>query len=194
MEEPVLSLNFPLRTPDTPPGAWAASGDHHVWRGRFAPGHPPLEVWEWHEAGIVRLPLAANALNMIPAGTPFHIEHLFGFWRVSAADVNWVRTVQEDGVYYLMLVGGLNGADVAEETVWFCPGCGAELVRHRQARGGDPESYWRTQLDRVRAFNADARARTCRSCGTVHPTVYGFDPASDTAAEASARRAGWADV
>ncbi len=194
MEEPVLSLTFPLRASGVPFGAWAASGDHHIWHGRFAPDHPALEVWEWREAGIVRLPLADNALNMIPAGTPFHIEHLFGFWRVSAADTNWVRSVQADGVYYVMLVGGLNGADVAEEAAWFCPGCGGELVRHRLARGGDPARYWHAQLDRVRAFNADNGARTCRSCGTVHPAVYGFDPASDTADEARARRAGWADV
>ncbi len=194
MEEPVLSLNFALRAPDMPFGRWAASGDHHIWHARFPLDHPPLEVWEWRDAGIVRLPIADNALNMIPAGTPYHIEHLFGFWRLSAADTNWVRSVQEDGVYHVMLIGGLDGADVAEETVWFCPGCGGALVRHRHAKGGDPESYWRTQLDHVRAFNADAASRTCTSCGTVHPAVHGFDPAADSSDEARARRAGWMDV
>jgi hypothetical protein len=93
-----------------------------------------------------------------------------------------------------MLIGGLNGADVAEETLWYCPGCGAELVRHQAAKGGEPEGYWQVQLEHVRAFNADEAARRCKVCGTVHPTVYGFDPAEDTADEARARRAGWKDV
>lgn len=192
MDEPVLHLSFPLRRPEAAFGRWAAAGDHHIWHARFAPDHPPLEVWEWHNAGILRLPVTDHALNMIAAGTPYHIEHLFGFWRISAADTNWVRSVQQDGVYHVMLVGGLNGASVAEQTLWFCPGCGSELLRHRLARGGDPDGYWRAQLELVRAFNADAARRTCKKCMTVHPTVYGFDPVADTAEEAGARRAGWA--
>ena len=192
--DPILHYRFALDNPDTPIGTWAACGDHHIWHARFAPDHPPLETWEMHKAGIVRLPLKDHTLNMIPAGTPYHIEHLFGFWRVSAADTIWLRSMQTDAAYHVMLIGGVNGPNVAEETVWYCPGCGRDMVRHKHDRGGAPEAYWKTQLGHVRTFNGDVLARTCMSCGAVHPVVYGFFPDDDRPDEASARRAGWSKV
>jgi hypothetical protein len=55
---------------------------------------------------------------------------------------------------------------VREAVAWYCERCGALVHSEELAAGGIPqEGYWNA----VRAFNAEASARTCPGCGEVHP-------------------------
>ena len=56
-----------------------------------------------------------------------------------------------------------------EAVAWYCEHCGAELTREiwDTAEELAQEGYLRA----TKAFNADARRRTCARCGEVHPVI-----------------------
>jgi mannose-6-phosphate isomerase-like protein (cupin superfamily) len=54
-----------------------------------------------------------------------------------------------------------------EAVAWYCASCGALVHARELPLGIAQENYWAA----VQAFNGDAAARTCKSCGAVHPPV-----------------------
>ncbi len=128
-------------------------------------------------------------MHTVTAGTPYRIAHLFGAWRISDADLVYLRIAEEDTVYHTLLTAMCR--DVREDQLlWICAGCGHELVRESyDARRGGLTGFWPFLLERARHFNASSRERTCSACGKEHPLAYGFDPALDSPEEAAARLA-----
>jgi hypothetical protein len=182
---PIVAYDFPLDGPD----GWHEANRYLVWTGRFAVDAPVNAVQEWIDGAAVTLPASARALSLVPAGTPHRLTHLFGFWRISDADLHVVRAVMPS-VTYLCLNVSSGPEHKNDRGLWYCPGCGNELApsSYDVRRYGAP-AFWDHALERVRAFNADPAARTCPRCGTVHPTAFGFDRDRDTPDERIARAA-----
>ena len=192
MANPILHLDIPLM-PEGGRGVgceWHESVDYLVWRACLPKGAPGLRVWEKFDNGVAIVPERDALMHQIPAGRPYHMEHLFGYWRNCGGDTIFFRTVQGDDVYYALVLGGTHGAYQSDGVMWICPKCATELGHHRVDGG---KTRWRAflarQLELVRAFNEDESLRTCQNCGFVHPTAYGFDPSQDSAPEAEARGA-----
>ena len=192
VNHPVMNFEWFLNDTRGEINRWEASTDFFIWRGCFPADAPPFVVWEKVAGGVVRIPVEGKTylMHMIHAGTPHHIDHLFGYWRICDLDTIYVRTVQGDDADYMLAVGGNLDAYRADGLAWYCPQCANELVRHSvavsRARWRD---FWDRQLTLVRAFNADEGVRTCPECGHLHPPGFGFDPADDTAEERLQREA-----
>lgn len=189
MDPPILHHDIPLKPADGPFGRWLATVDYIVWSGCFSASQPPLTVWELHDGGALRIPEQDDLMHIVRGGTPHHIEHLFGYWRICDADVIYFRTRQGAETYYLLVTGGRPGSYARDSLLWVCPKCAAPFNRHDFETGmARWKRFWDAELGLVRAFNGDETLRTCPECGHVHPPAYGFYPAEDSAAEAETRR------
>lgn len=191
MTDTISNYRIPIAGADAPAAAWQEASRNHVWSARTAAGEPALEILERVDGEFVRLPPRERLFHVIPAGRPYRIAHATGFWRTCGADSTYIGSAYEGGYAHLMLVG-LHYASYTSDTLqWLCPQCGTELqaleVPTRRIRLA---GLIERTLAAVRAFNADAAARTCKSCGTVHPLSYGLEPGDDTDAERAAR-ASW---
>lgn len=99
---------------------------------------------EFRETDVVRMTLAAGDTVYIPAGMPARI--------VPRGEVLQIRLKADP--------------PTREAVAWYCAKCGA-VVHSKEVDGAiAQEGYW----EAVRAFNDDAKLRTCR-CGEVHPRV-----------------------
>ena len=186
LNEPVLNFDFPL-TEAADGGLWHQASRYSLWIGRQAADETPYEVVERHAQGFVRLPLKPRLMRLIPAGTPFRLAHLFAPFRISDADMIYIRAGMEDGVYHTLLAA--TSREVTEDhVVWFCPGCGSEMARKSFATGRNGLiAFWPFMLAEVRAFNAAQDRHVCGSCGSRHLACYGFDAKLDRPDEAAAR-------
>lgn len=189
MGSPILHYEIPFKPVDGPFGKWQRSEDYIVWSGCFPETEPPLSIWEMHNGGAVKIPNRDDLMHVVRGGTPYHVEHLFGYWRVCDADLVFFRTVQPGEVYYLLVAGGRPENYAKDALVWVCPECATQFNRHEFETGMRRwRKFWDAQLELVRKFNDDESLRTCPSCGHVHPQAYGFYPSEDTPAETEARR------
>jgi hypothetical protein len=160
-------------------GSWQEASRYQVWTRKDALTAPALSVLERRDGNVLRVPDRSRVMHRIPGGTPYHIEHLFGFWRTTGADTIFIRAEADDSVYYTLIVA-TSGEDVGTDTVsWYCPKCQAELESHTHdsARYGLP-AFWTRAGELARAFNESKR--TCAACGHAHPPAYGFGAAQDT--------------
>jgi hypothetical protein len=184
--EPVLNYDFPLREVATE-GGWRQANRYSIWVGRQDANDAQHEVVERHPQGFVRLPLKPRLMRLIPAGTPFRISHLFAPFRVTDADMIYIRAAMDDGIYHTLLAA--TSREVKEDSVlWLCPSCGHEMGREVfSTRREGLIAFWPFMLEKVRAFNAAPERHTCSACGQKHPTCYGFDAKLDQPNEAAAR-------
>lgn len=188
LNEPILNYDFPLETVAAE-GSWHQANRYSVWVGRQSVTEVPYEVIERHPQGAVRLPLRPRLMRLIPAATPFRVTHLFAPYRVSDADMIYIRAEMAEGVYHTLLAATSN--EVKQDLiVWCCPHCGREMERETfDTRRNGLIAFWPFMLERLRAFNASAERRICGACGKEHPECYGFDAKLDQANEAAARAA-----
>lgn len=158
-------------------GDWQTASRYCVWTRKFPLTAAPLSLLERIGDGVARVPEQARTLHRVPAGTPYHVEHLFGFWHTSSNDVLFLRTEVGADVDYTMLVATTRIA--SETAAWLCPKCGHPLHAETfDARRFGLPKFWSRALAWVRAFNA-SDARTCARCGHLHPVAYGFDDRTD---------------
>ena len=188
MHKPALFYDIALKHLDSPYGGWHESADYFCWSGRFAVTDKPLTVWEKVEGGVIKLPDKPVLMHIIPAGRPHHIEHLFGYWHSCDADKFFIRKVDGEQVYYVLVVGGTKALHRRDTIAWCCPQCGTE-IDHHVVEGGAPKwnEFLVRQLDLVRRFNENESLRRCSSCGHVHPLCYGLRPEDDWALEREMR-------
>ena len=188
--EPVLSFDIDVTASD---GKWIRRGNHAIWRGHRKAGEAPYLLHEWTERGVRPFPIrdAKPVLHRVPARTPYHISHLFGFWVVNDVDA-LLLTAQRDGTtYHMLVVGGLTDGFAEASCLFVCPKCAARFGEEKgPAMGTGYQPFIDFTLKRVRAFNTDEALRKCPRCGHVHPPIYGFDEAADTPGERAARDAG----
>jgi hypothetical protein len=182
---PILGFDFPLDAPN----GWHEANRYLLWTGHFALDAPPVALQERIETRTETLPLRTRSLSLVPAGTPHRLTHLAGFWRTSDADLIVLRAELPEAIYVSLYVssGPLHHTD---RLAWHCQQCGNELApwSYDVGRYG-ALPFWTKLLEPVRAFNAAEAARTCSTCGAVHPLAYGFDAEEDTADERRARAA-----
>lgn len=173
-------------------GKWREVSRYHCWVQRYPVEAPPLSVLRARDEGVFRLPIRNRSIQFLAAGQPFHIEHLFGYWRVSDADVLYLRISHEDVFYYVLLVGGTTAPHDEDTVLWICPKCASRLsVETFPTRKKGWDAFWDAEIETVRRFNDDRGLRLCAKCGHVHPPVaYGFFPEADREDE-SAARAEW---
>lgn len=187
--EPTLSFDVDVTAGD---GTWVRRGHHAIWSGRREPGDPPYVLHEWTERGV--RPFARrddNAhLHRVPAGTPYQIARLFGFWIVNDVDAMLLSAKRGETDYHMLVVGGLTEGLREAACLFVCPECAARFGEARFAMRGNYEDFIAFAQQRVRAFNADAAQRTCPKCRHIHPPTYGFHAEDDTPEERAAREAG----
>jgi hypothetical protein len=169
-------------------GSWQEASRYQVWTRKANLTEPALSVIERRDGKVLRVPEQSRVMHRIPGGTPYHIEHLFGFWRTTGADTIFIRAEADDEVYYTLIIA-TSGKDVGTETIaWYCPKCGTELKSDAFAANRfGLRAFWNRALEQARAFNATPR--TCASCGTAHPVAYGFDAQVDAGDEREGRAA-----
>ena len=169
-------------------GNWQDASRYQVWTKSMPIGEPSLSVIERRDGAVLRLPDNPRVTHHIPAGTPYHIEHSFGFWRTTGSDTMFVRAELDGQTYYTLIVGTHALEFGTEKIGWFCPRCSAELRGTTfDLRRFGLEKFWAYALAQVREFNASTEARTCATCGHVHPSAYGLNPEADSALESEAR-------
>ena len=188
---PAPELSFVRSMTDTD-GKWILHGEYSIWSGARKPGEAPYLIHEWRDNGVLPIPPAAThaVMHRIPAGTPFEVTHLFGFWIEVDVDTVWIDAPGAGGQHYALIVGGAQGKPGEAACLWVCPKC---AVRFASAEFAVPhqrfERFLEFAQDRMRAFNAQPQLRTCPGCGTVHPPSYGFDRNLDSDEERQARQA-----
>jgi hypothetical protein len=187
--EPALSFDIDVTAAD---GRWTRRGNHAVWCGKKAPGEPPYVLHEWSPRGVRPFPRKDDnpMLHRVPAGTPYHIARLFGFWVVNDVDAMLLSAKRGEITYHMLVVGGRTDGLREASALFVCPKCAARFGEESFALRGDYESFMASALKRVRGFNADRALRTCPKCGHVHPTTYGFHAEADQPDERAAREAG----
>jgi hypothetical protein len=170
---------------------WERHGDYSIWCGAPALGSAVYVFNEWRDHRVLTVPRrnAHSVMHRIAAGTPFEVEHLFGFWMILDVDSVWIDTSVFGGQRCALVVGGTKGKPAEAACLWICPKCGAPFARASFAIPRQRlERFLAFAQERVRIFNADERVRTCPSCAAVHPPSYGYYTEDDGEAEQAARR------
>lgn len=167
-------------------GGWQCAGDYSIWTTTVTDGEPPIRLLERRENGVIEHPDNAFYLYHLPAGVPHRLNPVFGFWRVSEADVDVMRARSPQGAYYTLLVNTASSAYARDRILWFCRECGTTLsdISFETRRYG-VAAYFAAATEHVRTFNSGTRA--CPHCGAVHLPAYGFDPGQDDDHERAAR-------
>lgn len=169
-------------------GRWREASRYQIWTKRVPLDEPALSLLERRDGGVLRVPDQERVMHRIPAGTPYHVEHSFGFWRTTGSDTLFLRAEVEGDAYYTMIVGTHSPQFGTEMLSWFCPRCGQPLQTATfELRRFGLEAFWAFALECARAFNAAPATRACRGCGHVHPGAYGLDPQLDATDEAAGR-------
>lgn len=185
---PVLDDGAPMAEAG-PNGQWKKAGENYVWSRCVPPGGPELDLFERFDEGVVRVPVVERAVHVIPTGRPYRLAHVYGFWRMTGADTMYVRSPAPGGAAYMLLTGTSYDTYTEDRVFWACPKCGRELsgvaIPKRMGLGG----LLAQTAKAVRVFNADAAARTCPGCGTLHPPAYAMEPEADDEIEAAGRLA-----
>lgn len=185
---PQLTDSVPMGDADRD-GAWKHAGDNDVW-SRFVPdGGPELELFELFDEGVVPVPVGVRTMHVIPAGRPYRLAHVYGFWRAAEADTVFLRSPAPGGTAYMLVTGTTYSTYKKDRVFWICPKCKHELASTAIPRTGGLAALLAKSAAAVRAFNADPATRTCPACGHVHPEAYAMEPQHDDAAEAAARAA-----
>lgn len=169
-------------------GTWQEPSRYQVWTNRYRLTEPPLSIIERRERSVFRVPEAVRVMHRIPAFTPYHVEHFFGFWRTTGSDTIFIRAEVEEFAYYTFIIGTHSTGFGPETIAWFCPNCGAELrsLTFDLKRVG-LKRFLASALNAVREFNASPAVRTCEGCGNVHPYAYGMYEQRDEAIERKGR-------
>jgi hypothetical protein len=129
-------------------------------------------------------------LRRIPAGTPYHVSSLFGFWIVNDVDALMLTARRDETDYHMLALGGVTGGHQTASCLFVCPNCAARFGEASFDVRGNYEDFIAFSQKRVRAFNSDTVARTCSECGHVNPLTYGFHVADDTEEERNIRNMG----
>jgi hypothetical protein len=187
--EPTLSFDIDVTADNR---NWTRRGNHAIWCGSRGRDDPPYVLHEWTERGVRPFPRRDDnpVLHRVPAGTPYHIAGLFGFWVVNDVDTMLLSAKRDETTYYMLVAGGLTDGLREAACLFVCPKCAARFFEEKFAFRGDYESFVAFVLKRVRAFNADPALRACPKCGHVHPATYGFHADADTPDECAARDLG----
>ena len=102
---------------------------------------------QFKQSSVSRFRYTAGDFIYVPAGTPHRIDPA------------------EETIHYRYKLP----ESELEAVAWYCEGCGDEICRDtwRLENESSQTGYARACAQ----FNADDAARTCPSCGTVHPAV-----------------------
>lgn len=179
--EPILSWNVLLADPNgnAEPGCedWKPYGQHQIWIGRYPASAPRLYLQEMHPQGWVQYDKSESFMHRVPAGLPYRVGGLFGFWHLADSDVTWLHFVRGPIVFYVAIAGGTTDLAGSHVAAWYCAQCKHEIYRQEFPRAGDTGRFLtRGVAEAIAAFNADPARRRCPACGWEHPPAYPFTP------------------
>ncbi len=127
-------------------------------------------------------------VQFVPPLVPHHTEHVYGFWHINDQQEMSINMKLEGGRRLIVLIEGFPEAGRKDRFAWYCLKClnplfMTEVETHKVGLPG----YYAKQDDAFDLFNNDTSLRTCRECGTEHPTAYSIFPWKDNPDEKAAR-------
>lgn len=140
--------------------------------------------------GIQSVPHKPLHIHVTTSGTPHRVAHNFGFWHVNDMDELYLPLPAADGegLGHMLVIQETPAGAEGESFVWYCERCLTLLFEHHYETGRFGfQGFWRAEENAVRAYNADAKRRTCPECGHVNPLGYCWNAAKDTEDERKAR-------
>jgi hypothetical protein len=141
-------------------------------------------------AGVVPVTHKPMQIHVTTAGTPHRVSHSFGFWHVNDMDEVYLGLPNPEGDplgHYLVIMQTPTGKE-GESFAWYCRECLTLHYELRYATGQfGLQGFWKAEETAVRAYNSDAKNRTCPECGHVNPLGYCWNSAKDTPEQKEAR-------
>lgn len=184
MNKPVLSYDTPMGGS----GTWAHTGGYSIWSLTHGDASKPLDLWERHNGAPMALPRSPYVLHNVAAGMPHRLDHTFGLWRISDIDTIFLKNEDGGKINYTFMLATGSPLYRSDHVAWYCNACQTELKNATfETKRFGIDAFWDWALKEVRAFNGDAKARTCPACGAIHGPAYGLSAAGDTPQEKDAR-------
>jgi len=129
-------------------------------------------------------------LHITTGGTPHRVPHSMGFWHINDMDELYLGLTNPDGDplgHYLVIMQTPKGSE-GDSWAWYCETCLTMLFERHFATGEHGlQGLFKSSETAVRAYNSDARNRTCPECGHLNPLAYAWNVHHDTPEERAAR-------
>jgi len=135
---------------------------------------------------VKRTPLVAHVTL---AGTPHHTEFVYGYWHINDMDEIAIDIPPgPDRPGYVILMQGHPKGNEGDRIAWYCEQC-TELVYMSELVTGNLgfKDFFHWERVAVRAYNSDAKLRTCWNCGHINPLGYLAFATQDTPEERESR-------
>ncbi|HSV83089.1 MAG TPA: hypothetical protein VLK85_28150 [Ramlibacter sp.] len=135
--------------------------------------------------GVVEVPRIPYSAHVTRAGTPHRAQHVFGYWHINDKDEIIIPLPAEGGrPPRVIIIMGRPSGDETDRFAWYCEQC-LTLLFLRESTNFD--RFWATELQAVRAYNADPKYQLCPCCGHCNPLAYSGMQQVDRPEERAAR-------
>jgi len=141
------------------------------------------------EQGRSRQRPGEPAIGIAFAGTPHHVEGLFGYWHINDKDEVYISTppAENEPPTIIIVMPHPKGHET-DRFAWYCERCTSLVFMRECVTGRDGfNKFWPAERAAVREYNSDAKNRTCWNCGCVNPLGYAAMCHFDTPEERQAR-------
>jgi hypothetical protein len=141
--------------------------------------------------GVVEVARTPFMIHVTLAGTPHHIQHMFGYWHINDKDEIIIPLPATDTApAHLLIVMGHPVGNECDRMAWYCERCtGLVFMREYVTGTLGFQGLWPFERAAIAEYNTDVRHRTCGDCGHVNPLGYSGFIQHDTPAEREARKA-----
>jgi len=114
------------------------------------------------------------AIGIAFAGTPHHVEGLFGYWHINDKDEVYVASPPgANDPSCLVIVMPHPKGNETDRFAWYCERCTNMVFMRECVTGRDGFArFWPAERAAVREYNSDLKNRTCWNCGHVNPFGY----------------------
>lgn len=139
-------------------------------------------------SGVVEVPRIPFSIHVTRAGTPHHVQHVFGYWHINDKD-EIIVTLPPKGSQpgRLVVIMGKPTGKETDRFAWYCEKCVTLLFLRECRTGEDFGKFWGAELAAVREYNSNPRNQICPDCGHKNPRGYSAMQPVDRPEERAAR-------